>query len=818
MNIQSVLRRVAFTGVFLLGIGAAQRADAATFAVTNTNPSGAGSLRRAVLDANDAPSDDIITFNIPTNTIAVSGALPIANNGSLLIDGTGARRPLLDGGGTSGLFVVRPGANVTLKAFAITRALESAVTNQAGTLTIEGVDFYSNSAANRQGGAGFGGAINNLGGTVRVTNSTFSDNVAGPGISGGGGAISSTGTVLVSRCSFLSNTSGAGGAVYNNGGTVRVDNSTFFANRGSAFFVNNTELLIESCTLTQNSGNNGGAIFRNAGSLTLHSSIVAGNTNLNGSLDNISGAVTAGDYNLIDNTTGTTLSGTHDIVSTTPKLGELGDHGGPTQTVALLPGSPAIDAGNTALTTDQRGVARPQRSAPDIGAFEVINTAPQFTSLTLGPAAPKTDGTLTAIPMSTDADGDTPIYTYVWRKNGGVIEGESGAILDLSKPGNGDLGDAITVTAMVSDGFATGEPISSGVVYVEDFTPSVVSLSPQGGADRVGNKRTFTLTVSDFDGANDIREAWLLINDRLSWNAGATLIYVPDAGTPTNGLLYLRQGDAFLPTMRIGTGATAGAVLDNGAVRVIGSEVAVNVGNDSKTLILSLPLTIREGLVGQNRLFARVVDRQGVLDALSEAGDDGYRRYGNYTVTPPFPTATNSAPTLSKLNPANTNTVLNSAGIAPAPQNFGFFVKDENGWGDIDNVWFLAGQVRSFRFTANFVFYPRTRRLFIRSDDGTTLLGGGRIGSTGILENSQVRLDLSKVKMTIVDDKSFGLTLPIQAKSRLFGPNKVWLRVQDNQRATAPNGDYEGYVLGGTWNVTQGTTPRSTNSISAGGS
>ena len=59
------------------------------------------------------------------------------------------------------------------------------------------------------------------------------------------------------------------------------------------------------------------------------------------------------------------------------KLGTLADNGGPTQTVALLPGSPAIDAGNTTLATDQRGVTRPQGSAADIGAFELFqNNAP----------------------------------------------------------------------------------------------------------------------------------------------------------------------------------------------------------------------------------------------------------------------------------------------------------------------------------------------------------------------------------------------------------------------------------------------------------
>ena len=59
-------------------------------------------------------------------------------------------------------------------------------------------------------------------------------------------------------------------------------------------------------------------------------------------------------------------------------MGPLADNGGPTQTMALLPGSPAIDAGSNALipsgvTTDQRGYARINNGTVDIGAYEYVN-------------------------------------------------------------------------------------------------------------------------------------------------------------------------------------------------------------------------------------------------------------------------------------------------------------------------------------------------------------------------------------------------------------------------------------------------------------
>jgi hypothetical protein len=63
---------------------------------------------------------------------------------------------------------------------------------------------------------------------------------------------------------------------------------------------------------------------------------------------------------------------------TDPKLGPLADNGGPSLTMALLPGSPAIDAGNTSLApaTDQRGFPRPAGLAADIGAFEYGSVMP----------------------------------------------------------------------------------------------------------------------------------------------------------------------------------------------------------------------------------------------------------------------------------------------------------------------------------------------------------------------------------------------------------------------------------------------------------
>ena len=105
----------------------------------------------------------------------------------------------------------------------------------------------------------------------------------------------------------------------------------------------------------------------NGGTTTLGNTIVAGTASRRDSPD-LSGQVTA-NYCLIQNTTGATFaSGSgNNITGQNPKLSPLADNGGPTQTMALLTGSLAVDAGSNALipsgvTTDQRGAGIPALS------------------------------------------------------------------------------------------------------------------------------------------------------------------------------------------------------------------------------------------------------------------------------------------------------------------------------------------------------------------------------------------------------------------------------------------------------------------------
>ena len=95
---------------------------------------------------------------------------------------------------------------------------------------------------------------------------------------------------------------------------------------------------------------------------------------------NCLGALTDGGHNLSSDAS-CAFFGMGSMTNTNPKLGPLADNGGPTFTLALLPDSPAIDAGNAvgAPATDQRGVARPQGPRVDIGAYEFQSSTPQIT-------------------------------------------------------------------------------------------------------------------------------------------------------------------------------------------------------------------------------------------------------------------------------------------------------------------------------------------------------------------------------------------------------------------------------------------------------
>jgi fibronectin type 3 domain-containing protein len=128
----------------------------------------------------------------------------------------------------------------------------------------------------------------------------------------------------------------------------------------------------------------------------------------------------------------------------------------------------------------------------------VENQAPVMESVTITPTSPTTDQTLTANPVGHDPDGTAVTYVYQWTKNGSDIPGATSATLDLSTAGNGDKGDAITVSVSASDGSASSTPLTATAVTIVNAAPNAtVALPSSIGTDGV---LTASATKSDADG------------------------------------------------------------------------------------------------------------------------------------------------------------------------------------------------------------------------------------------------------------------------------------------------------------------------------
>ncbi len=217
----------------------------------------------------------------------------------------------------------------------------------------------------RNGNQRDGGGILNDNGTLTISNSTISGNSAE--LSGGG--IRNRGTLTVSNSTISGNSAilQVAGGIFNEQGVLMVSNSTISENsanidaHGGGIF-NLATATVSNSTISGNSAPLGGGGINNTGTLTLTNTIIANSV----STDCRNSGVIIQTHNLIeDGSCDPDLSGD-------PLLGLLQDNGGASATHELLPFSPALNAGDnaTCLATDQRGVARPQGAACDIGAYE----------------------------------------------------------------------------------------------------------------------------------------------------------------------------------------------------------------------------------------------------------------------------------------------------------------------------------------------------------------------------------------------------------------------------------------------------------------
>ena len=239
------------------------------------------------------------------------------------------------------------------------------------TVSLTGVTITGGDATSSASG---GGILN--AGELTITEVAISDNEAGSG-----GGISNTGTLTLLRSTLSGNSAGLwGGGLSHVSATATVVNSTFSENEaesaGGGIFNHLVGTVgILNSTITNNSAPTAAGIRNLGPPLELKNTIVAGNSAT--ANPDILGTVTSQGNNLIGDDSDTTGWLPTDLLNVPPQLGPLQNNGGPTNTHALLTGSPAIDAGDDtgAPIVDQRGIERPVdggsgTATVDIGAVE----------------------------------------------------------------------------------------------------------------------------------------------------------------------------------------------------------------------------------------------------------------------------------------------------------------------------------------------------------------------------------------------------------------------------------------------------------------
>jgi predicted outer membrane repeat protein len=342
-------------------LGAYERLQAE---VANVNDNGAGSLREAI--------DAVSPGGLVTFADAVGGRIELESTLQLdepvSIVGPGARTLAVSGQDAVRVFDVTADGDMTISGLTITEGHASTGSGGGGIrtdaaaarLTLREVQITDN-AAEFQAGVPFGGGVLALGGSLTIEDATVSGNTATGPDGGIGGGVSATQSEMTMKNVTVSGNEAA--------------------NAGGIDLNSDVDGAFENVTVAANAAadENGGLRVTSAAHATLANSLVAGNSaqaspDCGGTISPVT--FVGKGVNLVGDPSGCEPSGGV-VLDGDPLLDvQLRDNGGPTKTLALLGGSPAIDAATDPLgdapcvAADQRGVARPQGDACDLGAFE----------------------------------------------------------------------------------------------------------------------------------------------------------------------------------------------------------------------------------------------------------------------------------------------------------------------------------------------------------------------------------------------------------------------------------------------------------------
>jgi hypothetical protein len=504
------------------------------------------------------------------STVAIDKGLSLIGDGadSTVLDGEEGYRilDLEDGTGT----VIMQGIAFT-NGYATPLAQElrpggGAIRSMAQRLNIYDARFSYNNGS-------YGAAIYSEGAQLTIHNSTISDNYSVNGsvfvqdsyaliyeskllnniASSGGSAVTQVGGILdISSSSIYDNSIEiidtdqlqisplpSGGALLsvnedpNTSTWLYLTNSTITGNSGplaGALLLSNSTAELNSVTLIENTATEtdiawdaaAGGIYTESGTVSITNSIVAANGS-NFSSPDITGSFTSLGVNFIGDPSGSTgfrdgtdLSFTSTETSLEDLLeNELAENGGPTPTFALIPGSPALNAGSTnasviSLETDQRGEARVYGDAIDLGAYEFQNTQPTITllgesSITLECGI---DSFIEPGATASDAeDGDL--------SNQIVISGDT---VDTSTPGS------YTLRYNVTDSFGSAATERTRTVTVVDTIAPVIILQGDASITLQVNRGSYTEAGAEVSDAGDPDAEVVITGDTVDIDTEGTYI------------------------------------------------------------------------------------------------------------------------------------------------------------------------------------------------------------------------------------------------------------------------------------------------------
>lgn len=408
---------------------------------------------------------------------------------------------------------------------------DSTISLALGELRVETSIIFNGSTAPGLviSGGGASGVFQFTGGTSTLDSITIADGFAteGAGVHVDNANLTIQNSLLTENTATGDGGTGTGGAIYASNANLTITNTTVTGNRADTgagmSLTHDTNAVITFSTIAKNQGN---GINLSNSNLTIGYTLLADNTRGNIPRSTAQNTNSLG-YNLSDDITGglDESSDNRAVSDEGLQLGTLGRYGGPTQTLAVLPESVAIDGGASAgsSTRDQRGVTRPTNSQVDIGAFEAAIPIVTVNPLATNDASPDLTGTVElpggvvdeTLQISVTIGNGTPLTATnngdrTWTLPGSVIGTLADGVYDLAVSVSNISGTAIDNTSDELEINTALPTVAVNPLVTNDTTPTL--------SGTVDPHATVTVTIGDSETQYDAiveGTTWILSGNRL---------------------------------------------------------------------------------------------------------------------------------------------------------------------------------------------------------------------------------------------------------------------------------------------------------------